>query len=109
MFSEPPTVSTVSTVSNFCSSAVKLVHADEELAMRALRKQARVLRTTTFRALKVDLFASSGPLPAPGWVFLLDDGRALAWFGESRPYVVHPDFSALCYMHGLREALVHAA
>ena len=59
--------------------------------------------------MKLDLGAPTGTLPPPSWVFILDDGRALAWFGGDRPYVVHPSFSDLCHLHGLSGALVHAA
>jgi hypothetical protein len=82
---------------------------EQERAICCLRKQARLLRSASFRGMKLDLPAPAGALASPRWVFILDDGRALAWFGESRPYVVHPSFIDLCHMHGLRGALVHAA
>jgi hypothetical protein len=83
--------------------------AEHALAQSCLRGQARVLRTATFRGVRVETTARVGALLPPRLVFLLDDGRALAWFGEARPYVVHPSFGDLCDMHGLREALVQAA
>jgi hypothetical protein len=82
---------------------------EQERAIRYLRKQARILRTASFRGMKLELTAPAGASASPSWVFILDDGRALAWFGENRLYVVHPSFTDLCEMHGLRKALVHAA
>jgi hypothetical protein len=102
MSKEPPGVSNRFIVSS-------MFGAEQALALSCLRRQARVLRTACFRDVRVELAAASGALSPPRLVFLLDDGRALAWFGEARPYVVHPSFGDLCDMHGLREALVHAA
>jgi len=102
MSNEPPGVSTRSNVSN-------MLDPEQERAICSLRKQARILRTAGFRGMKLDLSTPPGAFPAPRWVFVLDDGRALAWFGEARPYVVHPSFADLCHMHGLQGALVHAA
>jgi hypothetical protein len=101
MSNEPPGVS-----SRFVSS---IFGAEQAVALSCLRKQARVLRTASFHGVSVELTAGRGALSPPRLVFLLDDGRALAWFGEARPYVVHPSFGDLCDMHGLRDALVHAA
>jgi hypothetical protein len=33
------------------------------------------------------LLRSCRCFPAPDWVFILDDGRALAWFGEGRVFI----------------------
>ena len=93
---------TSSTISN-------LFGAEQERATRALRRQARALEAKSFRCMKVDPSLVCGALPAPRFVFFLDDGRALAWFDETQPYVVHPSFEDLCEMHGLMPALVHAA
>jgi hypothetical protein len=82
---------------------------EQERAIRCLRKQARILRTASFRGMKLELTAKAGAFSSPSWVFILDDGRALAWFGENRPYILHPSFTDLCEMHRLRGALVHAA
>ena len=102
MTNEPPGT-------NGRSSVSKLFDPEQERAMCCLRKQARILRSASFRALKPDLPARASALPSPRWIFILDDGRALAWFGEGRPYVLHPSLVDLCEMHGLRAALVHAA
>jgi hypothetical protein len=102
MSNEPPGANARSAVSN-------LFDPEQERAICCLRKHARILRSANFRGLKLDLPAASSALASPHWVFILDDGRALAWFGENRPYVVHPSFDDLCEMHGLRGALVHAA
>jgi hypothetical protein len=75
----------------------------------SLRRQARSLEAKSFRCMSVDPTPNAGALPPPRFVFFLDDGRALAWFDEVHPYVVHPSFADLCDMHGLRAALVHAA
>jgi hypothetical protein len=40
-------------------------------------------------------------LPAPGAAFVTDDGRALAWFGDGRPCIVHPSLPELCRLHGV--------
>ena len=102
MSNEPPGVSNRSPVSN-------LFDPEREHAIGCLRKQSRTLSAANFRGMKLDPTAGAGVLPPPRWVFILDDGRALAWFGETCPYVVHPSFSELCEMHGLRGGLVHAA
>jgi hypothetical protein len=102
MSNEPRGVSSSSTVSN-------LFDPEQERAICCLCKQARILRTAAFRPMKLVFSAPAGALPAPSWVFILDDGRALAWFREGRPYVVHPTVTDLCDMHGARNALVHAA
>jgi len=102
MSNEPPGESSRSTVSN-------LFDPEQERAMACLRKQVRLLRTASLHCMKVALDTGVGALPVPRLVFFLDDGRALAWFDEARPYVVHPSFADLCAMHGLRGALVRAA
>ncbi|HTA88826.1 MAG TPA: hypothetical protein VK745_04600 [Polyangiaceae bacterium] len=102
MFNEPPGEMSRSTVSN-------LFDAEQERATACLRKQLRRLSTASLSCAKVELNAGAGALPPPRLVFLLDDGRALAWFGEARPYVVHPSFADLCAMHGLLGTLVRAA
>jgi hypothetical protein len=102
MSNEPPSVTRHSTVSN-------IFDAEQEHARCCLCKQARTLGTTGFRAMRLDLCARAGALPPPRLAFILDDGRALAWFGQGRPYVVHPSFSDLRELHGLRGTLVHAA
>ena len=102
MLHEPPGENNRSTISN-------LFDPEQERALCYLRKQARTLRTSAFRGMKLELEAEAAGLQAPRWVFILDDGRALAWFGEERPYIVHPSFSDLCEMHRLRGAWVHAA
>jgi hypothetical protein len=91
------------------SSLATLFTTEQERAVSALRRQARSLEAKSFRCMKVDPTTAVGPLPAPHFVFFLDDGRALAWLDETHPYVVHPSFADLCTMHGLRPALVHAA
>jgi len=90
-------------------SSLALFGTEQERAVLALRRQARSLEAKSFRCMKVDPTTAVGPLPAPHFVFFLDDGRALAWLDEAHPYVVHPSFADLCDMHGLRPALVHAA
>jgi len=102
MSNGPPGVSSSSTVSN-------LFDPEQERAICYLRKQARILRTVSFRGIKLALSAPAGAFPAPSWAFIPDDGRALAWFGEGRPYIVHPNFTDLCDLHDFRAALVHAA
>jgi hypothetical protein len=102
MSSEPPGVSVRATVWN-------LFDPEQERAICCLRKQARILRTANFRAMKLELTAETGASPTRRWVFVLDDGRALEWFGEGRPYIVHPTFTDLCHMRRLRGVLVHAA
>jgi hypothetical protein len=99
---EPPGASNHSILSNLFGS-------EQERAACALRRQARSLEAKSFRCMKVDPALASGTLPAPHFVFFLDDGRALAWYDETQPYVVHPSFNDLCEMHGLLPALVHAA
>ncbi|MEI9938299.1 MAG: hypothetical protein WDO69_13850 [Pseudomonadota bacterium] len=99
---EPPGASNHSTLSTLFGSEL-------ERATRSLRRQARSLEAKSFRCMKVDPTPVPGALPAPHFIFFLDDGRALAWFDEARPYVVHPSFHDLCEMHGLLPALVHAA
>ncbi|HEY0466892.1 MAG TPA: hypothetical protein VGC79_21960 [Polyangiaceae bacterium] len=99
---EPPGTSNPSTRSSLFGS-------EQERATLSLRRQARSLEAKSFRCMKVDATLVSGALPAPHFVFFLDDGRALAWFDEAHPYVVHPSFDDLCEMHGLLPALVHAA
>jgi hypothetical protein len=91
------------------STLSSLFGSEQERAARSLRRQARSLEAKSFRCMKVDGALGSGALPVPQFVFFLDDGRALAWFDEEHPYVVHPSFDDLCEMHGLRPALVHAA
>jgi len=91
------------------STLSNLFGSEQERAVSALRRQARSLEAKSFRCMKVDPTFVSGALPAPHFVFFLDDGRALAWFDEAHPYVVHPSFDDLCQMHGLLPALVHAA
>jgi hypothetical protein len=86
-----------------------LFASEQERAVSSLRRQARSLEAKSFRCMKVDPTPEAGTLPPPRFVFFLDDGRALAWFDEVHPYVVHPSFADLCAMHGLRAALVHAA
>jgi hypothetical protein len=102
MSNEPPGVSVRGTVWN-------LFDPEQERAICCLRKQARILRTANFRAMKLELTVEPGARPTPRWVFVLDDGRALEWFGEGRPYIVHPTFTELCHMRRLRGVLVHAA
>lgn len=102
MSNEPPGEVSRATVSS-------IFDREQERATVSLRKQLRVLRTASLRCVRVALSAGVAPLPPPRLVFFLDDGRALAWFGEARPYVVHPSFADLCAMHGLRGALVRAA
>jgi hypothetical protein len=51
----------------------------------------------------------AGVLPAPGAAFVTDDGRALAWFGDGRPCVVHPTLDELCRMHGVTTDVTRAA
>jgi hypothetical protein len=102
MSNEPPGANTRSTVSN-------MFDPEQERAILCLRKQARILGTASFRSMKLDPAAPAGAFSLPSWVFILDDGRALAWFGENRPYILHPSFTDLCEMHGLRGPLVHAA
>lgn len=102
MFNEPPGTSGCSRISEFSSS-------EEERAASSLRRQARSLEAKTFRCVKVDPASCAGALPAPHFVFFLDDGRALAWVDETHPYVVHPSFADLCDMHGLKATLVNAA
>ena len=98
----PPGVSNYSTLSS-------LFDPEQERAIRSLRRQAHALEAKSFRCMKVDATVVSGALPAPHFVFFLDDGRALAWYDETRPYVVHPSFDDLCDMHRLLPELVHAA
>lgn len=94
-------------------SVSNLFDPEHQRALCSLNKQARTLGTASFRGmrldLRADLSAPTGTLPPPRWVFILDDGRALAWFGKDTPYVVHPSFSDLCHMHGVPGAQVHAA
>jgi len=94
---------------NHPSTLSTLFGSEQERAACSLRRQARSLEAKSFRCMKVDRSLVSGPLPAPHFIFFLDDGRALAWFDEAHPYVVHPSFDDLCQMHGLLPALVHAA
>jgi len=91
------------------STLSTLFGSEQERAVSSLRRQARSLEAKSFRCMKVDPTRVSGALPAPHFVFFLDDGRALAWFDETHPYIVHPSFDDLCQMHGLLHALVHAA
>jgi hypothetical protein len=91
------------------SNLSALFGSEQERATQSLRRQARSLEARSFRCMQVDDCAGSGPLPTPHFVFFLDDGRAIAWFDESHPYVVHPSFPDLCSMHGLRPAVVRAA
>ena len=102
MSNEPPGASNHSTLSN-------LFDSEQERAACALRRQARSLEAKSFRCMKVDQTLMAGALPAPHFVFFLDDGRALAWVDETHPYVLHPSFADLCRMHGLEAAWVHAA
>ena len=102
MFDEPPGMNERGNLSN-------LFDCEQERAVSALRQQARSLEAKSFRCMKVDPSVGTGVLRPPSFVFFLDDGRALAWFDEAHPYVVHPCFADLCAMHGLRRALVHAA
>ena len=91
------------------STLSTLFGSEQERAVSALRRQARSLEAKSFRCMKVGPTFVCGALPAPHFVFFLEDGRALAWFDEAYPYVVHPSFDDLCQMHGLLPALVHAA
>ncbi|MET0795050.1 MAG: hypothetical protein ABW061_26265 [Polyangiaceae bacterium] len=102
MSNDQPPGANPSTLSN-------LFDSEQERATGALRRQARSLEAKSFRCMQVDPTLVSGALPAPHFVFFLDDGRALAWYDEAHPYVVHPSFNDLCQMHGLLPALVHAA
>jgi hypothetical protein len=102
MFNEPPGANNHSSISSLPSS-------EQERAVSSLRRQARSLEAKSFRCVEVDPASCAGALPAPHFVFFLDDGRALAWLDETHPYVVHPSFADLCDMHGLKAALVHAA
>jgi hypothetical protein len=79
------------------------------LALGVVQGQSASVERESFRCMKVDPTLVSGALPAPHFVFFLDDGRALAWYDESHPYVVHPSFNDLCEMHGLLPVLVHTA
>lgn len=81
---------------------------EQQQALACLCRQTRTLRTANFLPVPFDLDAKVGGF-SPRAAFLLDDGRALAWFGERRPYIVHPSFADLCAMHGLRGALARAA
>lgn len=83
--------------------------SEAEQATLCLRKQARALEATSFRCMKVDATTDRGLLPTPHFVFFLEDGRALAWIDASHPFVVHPCLADLYRMHGLNDALVHAA
>ena len=102
MLNESPCASIRGTVSS-------LFDPEQERAICCLRKQARILRTASFRAMKFEPTAEPGAASMPQRIFVLDDGRALEWFGETRPYIVHPSFGDLCHMRGFRAALVHAA
>ena len=103
---EPPGNPMHSPLTNPCPFGTD---TEEERATGSLRKQARALEAKSFRCMKVDPTNRCGALPTPHFVFFLDDGRALAWFDEAHPYVVHPCLDDLCQMHGLLPALVHAA
>ena len=92
-----------------CANVADFFLCGQERAVSSLRRQARSLSAKSFRCMRVDPTPETGALPPPRYVFFLDDGRALAWFDEVQPYVVHPSFVDLCNMHGLRAALVHAA
>jgi len=85
------------------------LRSEQERAALALRRQARSLEAKSFRCMTVEPASVSGSLPPPHFVFFLDDGRALAWFDEEHPYIVHPSFDDLCEMHALLPALLHAA
>jgi hypothetical protein len=50
-----------------------------------------------------------GGLAAPSCVYLLADGRAVAWFDEGRPFVVHSDLDALHAMHGTSDGALRVA
>ena len=102
MLNEPPGIDSP-------VSVTALFGDEQERAVASLRRQARSLEAKKFRCMRVDRTRSVGALPPPHFVFFLDDGRALAWFDESHPYVVHPSFADLCQMPGLGSALVHAA
>lgn len=82
---------------------------EHERAIASLHQQARRLQCHEFHELPLTAAARAAALPPPRFVFLLDDGRALAWLGEDRPYLVHPSFEDLCAMHGLLAAVVKAA
>ena len=102
MVNEPPG-------SAYSPTLLALFGSEQERAVSSLRRQACSLEAKSFRCMKVDTAVEQGALPTPRFVFFLDDGRALAWFDEAHPYVVHPSFADLCDMHALRPALVHAA
>jgi hypothetical protein len=53
------------------------------------------------RAARVTLARSPGVLAPPVAVYVAGDGRALAWFGQERPCVLHPTLAELCRMHGV--------
>ena len=82
-------------------------HAKTEHTLDALRKQLRVLRATAIQPLAIDR-ADLADEVSPH-VFLLNDGRVLEWFGESRPYVVHPCLDDLYRMRRLQPDWHHAA
>jgi hypothetical protein len=48
-------------------------------------------------------------LPAPSLVLVGADGRAVAWYRDGRPFVLHPSLVDLMGMHGLVQRLAAAA
>jgi hypothetical protein len=65
-----------------------------------------------FRALRparVTLAVVPGILAPPVAAYVADDGRALAWFGDGRPCIVHPTLADLCRMHGVEAQATLAA
>jgi hypothetical protein len=59
------------------------------------------MRARALVAVRLGQARLPGSLPAPGAVFVTDDGRALAWFGDGRACIVHPSLDELCRLHGV--------
>ena len=70
-------------------------------ALRALLASPGGLRLGTLVVTPVTRARRAGVLPPPRAAYVTEDGRALAWFGEGRPCVVHPTLAELCRLHGV--------
>ncbi|HEX6273789.1 MAG TPA: hypothetical protein VFZ53_12155 [Polyangiaceae bacterium] len=67
------------------------------------------MRARALVAVRLEPASLPGSLAAPGAAFVTDDGRALAWFGDGRPCIVHPSLRELCRLHGVEVEATLAA
>lgn len=81
-----------------------------QLALSCLGAQVGAIGRAAYFPVR-DLVTGGSPpaLPVPALVLLASDGHAVAWYGDGRPFVVHPALVDLMGMHGLVRRLVAAA